>query len=65
MQVTFKDLDDLGELIARVERWKRQVKELLEDLTVPEQIKKRLKFKNYLNEAKLLKLASIPDVERL
>ena len=64
LKVTFKDLDDLSELIARVQNWKYYVRIFLDECTIKQQMVKRLKFKNYLNEAKLLKLG-MPEVQRL
>ena len=58
LRVTFKDLDDLNELIGRVQHWKDSVTKFLEAKTVSQQIRHKEKFKNYLNEAKLLKLNS-------
>ena len=55
LKVTFKDLEDLRDLISRVETWKDQVGIFL-DNPIRQQLRKRLKFKNYINEAKLLKL---------
>ena len=65
--MTFKDLDDLNLLIGRVNTWKAQVGAFLDQQTVREQMRKRLKFKNLLNEAKQLKLGGpeMPQVARL
>ena len=64
LKVSFKDLDELTDLILRVKNWKYHVGNFLDQQTIRQQMKKRLKFKNYLNEAKLLKL-DLPLVTRL
>ena len=58
LRVNFKELDDLNELIGRVQSWKDGVKRFLQLKSVQKQIRRKEKFRNYLNEAKLLKLNS-------
>ena len=64
MRVTFKELDDLNASITNVNKWKANVSQFLEQ-PIKEQMRKRLKFKNHLNEAKQLKLGMMPQVVRL
>ena len=65
LKVTFKDLDELRDLIERVNHWKFCVNRFLKESNIEHQYKNREKFKNYLNEAKLLKLGDLPLVKTL